>query len=157
MIRRPPRSTLFPYTTLFRPRLGKGGLWHFASDPSPDSGRADHPSSKAPLLALSPMRDARVPVDGGGSIGRRDAVGAARSLHRWRVLLAGSQTGNHDRPSVLLSLLFVSPASRCRERRHARSTCSGIAAANHGDAARSVQVTMGGASDRDRCSRAVSH
>src|SRR2546422_8288042 len=25
MIRRPPRSTLFPYTTLFRSRLGGGG------------------------------------------------------------------------------------------------------------------------------------
>src|SRR5215210_8212150 len=25
MIRRPPRSTLFPYTTLFRPRRGAGG------------------------------------------------------------------------------------------------------------------------------------
>src|SRR3989442_6788043 len=26
MIRRPPRSTLFPYTTLFRSSVGKGGL-----------------------------------------------------------------------------------------------------------------------------------
>src|SRR2546427_4860416 len=26
MIRRPPRSTLFPYTTLFRSELGVGGL-----------------------------------------------------------------------------------------------------------------------------------
>src|SRR5690348_18186093 len=25
MIRRPPRSTLFPYTTLFRSRMGEGG------------------------------------------------------------------------------------------------------------------------------------
>src|SRR3989449_5797686 len=25
MIRRPPRSTLFPYTTLFRSRFGRGG------------------------------------------------------------------------------------------------------------------------------------
>src|SRR6266487_6157869 len=27
MIRRPPRSTLFPYTTLFRPRGAAPGLW----------------------------------------------------------------------------------------------------------------------------------
>src|SRR2546426_7546074 len=27
MIRRPPRSTLFPYTTLFRSALGIGGEW----------------------------------------------------------------------------------------------------------------------------------
>src|SRR5256884_7606106 len=26
MIRRPPRSTLFPYTTLFRSRFGRGGI-----------------------------------------------------------------------------------------------------------------------------------
>src|SRR2546430_5743479 len=26
MIRRPPRSTLFPYTTLFRSRIAQGGL-----------------------------------------------------------------------------------------------------------------------------------
>src|SRR5258708_16507392 len=28
MIRRPPRSTLFPYTTLFRSRSGRGRLLH---------------------------------------------------------------------------------------------------------------------------------
>src|SRR5690348_17916953 len=27
MIRRPPRSTLFPYTTLFRSYVGADGLW----------------------------------------------------------------------------------------------------------------------------------
>src|SRR3712207_8574006 len=29
MIRRPPRSTLFPYTTLFRSLAGAFGLWFF--------------------------------------------------------------------------------------------------------------------------------
>src|SRR2546430_10247919 len=40
MIRRPPRSTLFPYTTLFRSRKGLVGvaLFHGLSD---DSARAD--------------------------------------------------------------------------------------------------------------------
>src|SRR3712207_6958359 len=32
MIRRPPRSTLFPYTTLFR-SLGKGYYFRFTPDP----------------------------------------------------------------------------------------------------------------------------
>src|SRR3712207_6906877 len=49
MIRRPPRSTLFPYTTLFRSRLygapvesSKGSLLaHSSSTPAPDA-----PSSK---------------------------------------------------------------------------------------------------------------
>src|SRR5256885_7052741 len=34
MIRRPPRSTLFPYTTLFRSMVqGLGGIWHCPSFP----------------------------------------------------------------------------------------------------------------------------
>src|SRR3712207_8583207 len=32
MIRRPPRSTLFPYTTLFRSRPGRGGGPHTCAD-----------------------------------------------------------------------------------------------------------------------------
>src|SRR5258708_12026186 len=38
MIRRPPRSTLFPYTTLFRSRVGRGSLLarvRGTSDPQP--------------------------------------------------------------------------------------------------------------------------
>src|SRR2546422_8220450 len=36
MIRRPPRSTLFPYTTLFRSRLTDDGFNHSAPSFSPD-------------------------------------------------------------------------------------------------------------------------
>src|SRR3712207_7168547 len=35
MIRRPPRSTLFPYTTLFRSSTGRGGLSTFPALLSP--------------------------------------------------------------------------------------------------------------------------
>src|SRR5437016_7227228 len=42
MIRRPPRSTLFPYTTLFRSRLEKSALWfddrHQVGDDVDDAG-----------------------------------------------------------------------------------------------------------------------
>src|SRR5256885_13318396 len=31
MIRRPPRSTLFPYTTLFRSRYPTGHVWHYVN------------------------------------------------------------------------------------------------------------------------------
>src|SRR5258708_26071664 len=49
MIRRPPRSTLFPYTTLFRSRIGK--LFRspacdrcaFRTVPCPPNGTATHP------------------------------------------------------------------------------------------------------------------
>src|SRR3712207_7973666 len=36
MIRRPPRSTLFPYTTLFRSRLQQGGRLRFLREGSGD-------------------------------------------------------------------------------------------------------------------------
>src|SRR3712207_7320924 len=39
MIRRPPRSTLFPYTTLFRSRIAAGGAERAAGDQTPDDCR----------------------------------------------------------------------------------------------------------------------
>src|SRR5690242_20813662 len=50
MIRRPPRSTLFPYTTLFRSlagyaQIGRGLLWSGAGDPEPVSS-ADRKSTR---------------------------------------------------------------------------------------------------------------
>src|SRR2546429_6077009 len=45
MIRRPPRSTLFPYTTLFRSR--RGGWWSSARRSSP-SWSAPRPSGSPP-------------------------------------------------------------------------------------------------------------
>src|SRR3989442_11880167 len=40
MIRRPPRSTLFPYTTLFRSRSGGRCVRRGFSSGAPDAGRA---------------------------------------------------------------------------------------------------------------------
>src|SRR2546427_3263055 len=44
MIRRPPRSTLFPYTTLFRSHLSSGGAgeWSLATKSSVPSARPSH-------------------------------------------------------------------------------------------------------------------
>src|SRR2546422_1885971 len=48
MIRRPPRSTLFPYTTLFRSRLTCGpSCSSQASRPSPGDGGSGWPSPAA--------------------------------------------------------------------------------------------------------------
>src|SRR3712207_7259769 len=48
MIRRPPRSTLFPYTTLFRsPKLSASPRWAPAA-PSPHSAAASHEFDVAP-------------------------------------------------------------------------------------------------------------
>src|SRR6266571_4115303 len=51
MIRRPPRSTLFPYTTLFRSHLGRRRLWHHSSRHWPRlfSRLVVHPS-RSPLV-----------------------------------------------------------------------------------------------------------
>src|SRR2546429_6512128 len=37
MIRRPPRSTLFPYTTLFRSHRERRGVRRYAARPAPDA------------------------------------------------------------------------------------------------------------------------
>src|SRR3712207_6972144 len=49
MIRRPPRSTLFPYTTLFRSRLHRPSL--ASRDPA-----VSHPARALPLTARPPNR-----------------------------------------------------------------------------------------------------
>src|SRR4051812_49632563 len=48
MIRRPPRSTLFPYTTLFRSHLGREGVRAEGGRASglPPEGGADHRSEE---------------------------------------------------------------------------------------------------------------
>src|SRR6266849_8990645 len=47
MIRRPPRSTLFPYTTLFRSRLSRDcHAWPQAHRPPPQSARSEEHTSE---------------------------------------------------------------------------------------------------------------
>src|SRR2546430_7504737 len=59
MIRRPPRSTLFPYTTLFRSKieLGEGVYAHCKMAHKPEEAAAS--SSKADLSTLSAMLAAK--------------------------------------------------------------------------------------------------
>src|SRR2546429_3998072 len=61
MIRRPPRSTLFPYTTLFRSRTHPGGAVRLArerdvghGDESPFSGIRKHQRRRRPEAARTP-------------------------------------------------------------------------------------------------------
>src|SRR5260370_10767654 len=77
MIRRPPRSTLFPYTTLFRSNLG--GPQRQASAAAPDGPAPQPYQAGAPLRTVrdNPRRDA-----GGGA----DAPGCAREIGRAHVL-----------------------------------------------------------------------
>src|SRR3712207_8232143 len=78
MIRRPPRSTLFPYTTLFRSRRGDdGGRDDGCGRSWP--GRADVAATQAGRGAAAAAR--RGPRDGVARSGRHggDAEGPARS------------------------------------------------------------------------------
>src|SRR6266536_1720721 len=58
MIRRPPRSTLFPYTTLFRSRAGRAGADR-AAGPTPDLASQHLPGSHdlAPKDSPSPQAE----------------------------------------------------------------------------------------------------
>src|SRR3712207_8090117 len=55
MIRRPPRSTLFPYTTLFRSELWRPGLEDFLS------GAVDEVPATAQAYLAAKVTGARVP------------------------------------------------------------------------------------------------
>src|SRR5260221_3125422 len=69
MIRRPPRSTLFPYTTLFRSPVaacqhncacgdrGKGGRAAIAAMAKRDSGRADIGRIRIGIIAVHPRSE----------------------------------------------------------------------------------------------------
>src|SRR3712207_8104368 len=77
MIRRPPRSTLFPYTTLFRsePRP--------AAVPRPRPAR-HHPKRRAPppgVLRRHPLLPRRSPIARRGAGRHRDAVTARSEEH----------------------------------------------------------------------------
>src|SRR3712207_2292042 len=90
MIRRPPRSTLFPYTTLFRSALVEGGAdFH----PLGSSGRLGAPARPRPAARRRARHDLprwhqhpRPPEGGGGGKGgahgperdRREALGRSR-------------------------------------------------------------------------------
>src|SRR5256885_6649346 len=59
MIRRPPRSTLFPYTTLFRSRpVGRAGRDHRgAGGPGPLRRRRQRPGRRVGRLQQSPRSE----------------------------------------------------------------------------------------------------
>src|SRR5438552_18786880 len=103
MIRRPPRSTLFPYTTLFRSMLGDGR--GFGHDGAGDGVRAcrrrrDRSAARAPggavRLAGSPTGDQMIRGDG---LERRPRLDTAWLGERaaWREAAAGWHVGEVGR------------------------------------------------------------
>src|SRR3712207_7923974 len=64
MIRRPPRSTLFPYTTLFRSAPGGGGIGRFAAN---HAGRHLATLQEDPPCVAFSSRCSRSPCSGHSS------------------------------------------------------------------------------------------
>src|SRR3712207_7004628 len=75
MIRRPPRSTLFPYTTLFRSaafRSGGGGRGGPGPVAPPVRGPSQRPSGRVRRAHLRTIHRHKTP-GGGAALGRRRA------------------------------------------------------------------------------------
>src|SRR3712207_670410 len=87
MIRRPPRSTLFPYTTLFR------------------SGDRDHADREAPAKVIEPcvLADRREDTDGQGD-DEADQDGVEPELDRHREALAQFRGDRAARPERLTEI-----------------------------------------------------
>src|SRR2546426_780307 len=103
MIRRPPRSTLFPYTTLFRSprpelrqRVGGGPK---PGGPRPRAGPADRRRASGDLGGSRPRRRAR----DGTAAGGRARPAAAPLLRDGRLCRrrSHSRRGEHGRPARL--------------------------------------------------------
>src|SRR3712207_7857304 len=65
MIRRPPRSTLFPYTTLFRSYVTKHAFGVYATEPPAEGFRHARPQDKInalPRRELAEAADASAPA-----------------------------------------------------------------------------------------------
>src|SRR3712207_7403807 len=95
MIRRPPRSTLFPYTTLFR-SLGLSRLK--ALDPVPPVQRYEH-ASPGDLLHLDIKKLGRIGVVGHRSEEHTSEL-QSRQYLVCRLLLEKQNLSNHLTPSI---------------------------------------------------------
>src|SRR5690348_17631741 len=93
MIRRPPRSTLFPYTTLFRSRVG---------------GRGGDPARRGPLVAARGARPELGPDDRRvAQVGRRTGRGGARHGRLRGCLRSEEHTSELQSPVHLVCRLLL--------------------------------------------------
>src|SRR2546427_12964102 len=104
MIRRPPRSTLFPYTTLFRSAVAGHAQERLSHLPEPD--RARHHRAGIGRLWPSPAKETHA---------RLSQLGLLRSIQRKRLRLCLAIDGARRHLLLLRACLEIGRAS-CRER-----------------------------------------
>src|SRR6266446_10412096 len=76
MIRRPPRSTLFPYTTLFRSRIGQGSVLDPEADGAARVIAGDAVDAEADQLGdVEPLANGSDQVLGAGRAGHEHEIG----------------------------------------------------------------------------------
>src|SRR2546430_16309986 len=123
MIRRPPRSTLFPYTTLFRSRAGDRGAPGARAEPRDARHAASNsPDQRGAQIPVRPVGVAHVrpSLRGGFEQLERDVL---RGDERDRRVVLGPQMrvrarrgDDHRAPLAELPLLDQIGRASCRER-----------------------------------------
>src|SRR3989475_8408987 len=109
MIRRPPRSTLFPYTTLFRSRLWHAGYsWRdvLARPPAPDAIGVRFGATAGGGSKVGP-RPADLPEATSGEFGRQaEAIQQARSDRKaiLRIMERGPKSEKQLLPDVVATI-----------------------------------------------------
>src|SRR2546430_11652921 len=93
MIRRPPRSTLFPYTTLFRSRRLTPSRTHLVLIPSYNPGRRGVGTVRAARAQWAPVWEI---VDGSTDGSGEAFAQLARSDPQLRVLVRASNGGKGE-------------------------------------------------------------
>src|SRR3712207_3281155 len=98
MIRRPPRSTLFPYTTLFRSGRGRGGeRASRTTEGEPGAARGSRHEipggGAAPARAANPFHPGGSDPDPTSGAGERASVGAASRAAKLAASIAPRAAG----------------------------------------------------------------
>src|SRR5256885_15534899 len=127
MIRRPPRSTLFPYTTLFRSRAEQGGTGISERENEARSARSGGEPARGPADAA---------LDAGPHGAGPVRAPALRRALRGHAAAAGKMQGIANRPPAPFGTRIPAAARR-----------SAAAAARWG---RALRVVVLGTSDREK-------
>src|SRR3712207_7481949 len=102
MIRRPPRSTLFPYTTLFRSHVSAGRVCQAVPVPGKRIIYPNHVYGISPLCAVKNDRA----VFSQHEIGKSTRLNSSHANISYAVFCLKKKNYEHNRPTLTLSTNF---------------------------------------------------